>query len=46
MLKVGLCYKGMGDVEKARETFNKVIEMYPGTPEAEIAKVKLMELEK
>ena len=46
MLKLALCYKGMGDIRKAKEILREVINKYPGTPEANIAKVKLMELEK
>ena len=45
MLKLALCYRGMGDINRAKQILQEVIQKYPGTPEAGIAKVKLMELE-
>ena len=45
MLKLALSYRGMGNLQKAKELLKEVIDKFPGTPEAGIAKVKLMELE-
>lgn len=45
MLKLALCYKGMDKVDKAKQVLQQVISKYPNTPEAAIAKAKLIELE-
>ena len=44
MLKLGMCYKGMGNLDKAKQYFNMVIQKYPDSPEAAIARTKLLGL--
>jgi tol-pal system protein YbgF len=44
MLKQAMAFKGLGDVTSARYVLNKLLESYPHSEEAGLAKVKLKEL--
>ncbi|MCX4241106.1 tol-pal system protein YbgF [Paraliomyxa miuraensis] len=45
LLKIGLCYRQLGDVPNARDVLTELIAAYPGERASDIARVKLAELE-
>lgn len=44
LLKIGLCYAKLGDLDNARDVLNRLIEAYPGASASDVARVKLAEL--
>ncbi len=44
MLKTALCYVNLGEQRLAKDTFEQLLAMYPGTPTAKVAKVRLARL--
>lgn len=45
LLKIGLCYRQLGDLPNARDVLTELIAAYPGERASDIARVKLAELE-
>ncbi|MCH9686591.1 MAG: tol-pal system protein YbgF [Deltaproteobacteria bacterium] len=45
LLKIGLCYRQLGDVPNARDVLSELIAAYPGERASDIARVKLAEFE-
>lgn len=45
LLKIGLCYRQLGDEPNARDVLGELIAAYPGERASDIARVKLAELE-
>jgi len=45
LLKIGLCYRQLGDLPNARDVLGELIGAYPGERASDIARVKLAELE-
>lgn len=45
LLKIGLCYRQLGDVPNARDVLGELIAAYPGERASDIARVKLAEIE-
>ncbi|MEX1369153.1 MAG: tol-pal system protein YbgF, partial [Nannocystaceae bacterium] len=45
LLKIGLCYRQLGDEPNARDVLSELIAAYPGERASDIARVKLVELE-
>lgn len=45
LLKIGLCYRQLGDLPNARDVLTELIAAYPGERASDIARVKLVELE-
>lgn len=45
LLKIGLCYRQLGDLPNARDVLDKLIAAYPGERASDIARVKLAEIE-
>lgn len=45
LLKIGLCYRQLGDLPNARDVLGELIAAYPGERASDIARVKLAELE-
>ena len=44
LLKVGLCYAQLGDLENARDVLHRLIAAYPGASASDVARIKLAEL--
>ena len=45
LLKIGLCYRQLGDLPNARDVLTELVAAYPGERASDIARVKLAELE-
>lgn len=45
LLKIGLCYQNLGDVENARDVMTQLIGAYPAARASDIARARLAELE-
>lgn len=45
LLKIGLCYRQLGDLPNARDVLGELVAAYPGERASDIARVKLSELE-
>jgi tol-pal system protein YbgF len=45
LLKIGLCYRQLGDLPNARDVLTELVAAYPGERASDIARVKLTELE-
>lgn len=45
LLKIGLCYRKLGDLPNARDVLGELIAAYPAERASDIARVKLAELE-
>lgn len=45
LLKIGLCYRQLGDIPNARDVLGELVAAYPGERASDIARVKLVELE-
>jgi tol-pal system protein YbgF len=45
LLKIGLCYRRLGDVPNARDVLTELVAAYPSERASDIARVKLLELE-
>jgi tol-pal system protein YbgF len=45
LLKIGLCYRQLGDIPNARDVLVELVAAYPGERASDIARVKLAELE-
>jgi len=45
LLKIGLCYRQLGDIPNARDVLAELVAAYPGERASDIARVKLSELE-
>lgn len=45
LLKIGLCYRQLGDLPNARDVLTELVAAYPGERASDIARVKLVELE-
>jgi len=45
LLKIGLCYRALGDLPNARDVLSELVAAYPGERASDIARVKLAELE-
>lgn len=43
LLKIGLCYRELGDADNARDVLTQLIDAYPGERASDIARVKLAE---
>lgn len=43
LLKIGLCYRELGDDDNARDVLTRLIDAYPGERASDIARVKLAE---
>ena len=46
LLKLGYCYQQMGETDKARQVWQQVVQVYPKSNPASLAKTKLSELVK
>lgn len=45
LLKIGLCYRQLGDIPNARDVLGELVAAYPSERASDIARVKLSELE-
>lgn len=45
LLKIGLCYRQLGDIPNARDVLGELVTAYPAERASDIARVKLSELE-
>jgi tol-pal system protein YbgF len=45
LLKIGLCYRQLGDLPNARDVLTELVAAYPGERASDIARAKLAELE-
>ena len=45
LLKIGLCYRNLGDKDNARDVLSELIAAYPGASASDIARLKLAEFE-
>lgn len=45
LLKIGLCYRQLGDIPNARDVLSELVAAYPSERASDIARVKLSELE-
>lgn len=45
LLKIGLCYRNLGDQDNARDVLSELITAYPGASASDIARAKLAEFE-